>query len=65
METTIVILKTDLQRSPNIGQELSQLSDRVVETEDACQYFPLEGKLVDFMKILMKYILSYELQYEE
>jgi hypothetical protein len=65
METTIVIFKTDLQKSPNIGQELSQLSDRVKELEDACQYFPLEGKLVDFMRILMKYNLSYELQYEE
>lgn len=64
MQTTITILKTDLERNTNLGPELSQLSDRVKEFDDSCQYFPTGGRLVDFMRILMKYDLDYKLDYD-
>ena len=65
MRPTVIILKEDLRKNSNLGQELSQLSDKVKELEAACQYFPSDGNLVEFMKILIKYNLDYELQYQE
>jgi hypothetical protein len=65
MEPTVVIRKDDLQKNPDLGHKLSQFSDKVKEHEDTCQYFPSEGKMVGFMKILLEYDLDYSLQYVE
>lgn len=65
MHPAIVILKTDLQKHPNLGQQLSSLSEKVRELPEECHYYPESGNLVNFMRILLKYDLEYRLEYVE
>lgn len=63
MHPAIVILKAELQNYLGLGEQLSSISERVMELPAECHYYPKRGSFVEFIRLLIKYDLDYRLEY--
>jgi hypothetical protein len=62
---TIIILKEDLEKNPDVSHYLSGVSVRVKELELACAYVPHKDTFVEIILILNDHKIAYFMSPEE
>ncbi len=59
MSVNVSVDKKDLETHKDLSHQLTGLSMQIKELEEACIYLPAPGKLMEFIRLLDKYRVTY------
>jgi hypothetical protein len=64
MKTFVTILKPELMKNIGLSESLTKISEEVRESKETFEFQPREGKLMDFICVLLDKEVSYKLKFE-
>ena len=59
MSVIVSVYKRDLENHKDLSHQLTGLSTQINELEEACVYLPAPGKLMEFIRLLDAYRVTY------